>query len=554
MARLEKNRSRKAMIEPQRASGARGTNSLRRAFFTAAIRDERGQAIIWVALSLVLFLAASAFAVDLGHAMLVRKQLQASSDAAALAAAWHISDGTYAAVADTYSSTGTLNNYGGYTVDTPKVTVKCSSTVKLFGPSCDSSATPPTYNMVIVQETAHVQTFFAGVIGYPTITVTTTSAASKGARPTPFNVAIVLDTTASMSYTDNNCKISGVAQTQLKCAEHAIETIIEALDPSQDKVSIFTFPAMKVGSTAKETTCSGSSATYEPYTFPSTSGSTVATPTLSTGVSTTYEILGFDSGYLNSYGGSLTSSDPLVTAIGHGSCTGIVADAGTHFTYFAASIYQAQEALLAEQAAELTSGLKTSNAMIILSDGNASAIDTTSPDFQDMTCTSAGLSGVDCPSATVTNGVRNNSDGIYPDLVGQCGQAVDAAQSFNNFVVNPDGTSTGTLVFSVAYGASTGPDKARSGLSEGICDSDRAGYTPNDKSAHAGITPCQTMADMASPPWNGESNFFSDYNATGGDAGCVSPNSAVDAAGLDAIAAAIVSRLSESRLVPPDAP
>jgi hypothetical protein len=62
------------------------------------------------------------------------------------------------------------------------------------------------------------------------------------------------------------------------------------------------------------------------------------------------------------------------------------------------------------------------------------------------------------------------------------------------------------------------------------------------------------MADMASPPWNGESNFFSDYNATGGDAGCVSPNSAVDAAGLDAIAAAIVSRLSESRLVPPDAP
>jgi hypothetical protein len=51
-----------------------------------------------------------------------------------------------------------------------------------------------------------------------------------------------------------------------------------------------------------------------------------------------------------------------------------------------------------------------------------------------------------------------------------------------------------------------------------------------------------------------QSNFFSDYNAPGGDTACqaAAGNNAVT--NLNAIAKAILSRLSQTRLVPPDVP
>ncbi|MGH9561266.1 MAG: pilus assembly protein TadG-related protein, partial [Terracidiphilus sp.] len=183
MVNFGKSSLRRAMIKSQCGPSARATNLLRRSLLTAAIRDEHGQVLVWVALGMVLFLSACAFAIDLGRAYLVRKQLQASADAGALAAAWHLTDGTYTTVADTYSSTGTLNNYNqGYTVDAPVVTGECSTTVASWGISCSAATTPPTYNMVKVTEVAHVPTFFAGVMGFKTLTVSATSAASKGAR------------------------------------------------------------------------------------------------------------------------------------------------------------------------------------------------------------------------------------------------------------------------------------------------------------------------------------------------------------------------------------
>lgn len=564
MARLEKNRSRKAMIESQRASEARGTNCRQRPFFTAAIRNEQGQAVIWSALAILLLLGASAFAVDIGHAYLVRKQLQASADAAALAASWHISDGTYAAVAQTYSSTGTLNNYSGYTVDTPVVTAKCSTTVASFGPTCDAGATPPTYNEVVVQETAHVPTFFAGVMGFHTLTVSATSAASKGARPTPFNVAIVLDTTASMNATDSNCKVNGVSQTQLQCAENAIATILSQLDPTMDKVSLFTFPGMEVGSAANDTDCSGTQATGEPYTFPAAGATSVTTPTLTTvttkngkqtttTVQTTYQITtssttnadasGFLTDYIGSYkASSLDSSSALTKALGQSTASGCVGKGlvpnSTQNTYFAATVYQAQAALVAEQS--LNS--KSRNAMIILSDGNATAVDNSS--FQDMAC---AATGGHCPTQTASPGVNNSSDGKYPNLQGECGQAVDAAQSFND-----PNSLTGTEVFTIAYGSPASSTGGGSSGNGGNCGTDVG------TGQHSNITPCQTMQQMSSG-WDAtpqdQSYFYSDWNdAAQGGTGCQASGSNNAITDLNAIASDIVSRFTQSRLVPPDAP
>ena len=553
---------RNAILEPQRGSRTRSENSSRLRLSTAAIKDEQGQVLIWVALGMVLFLSASALALDVGHAYLVRKQLQSSADAAALAAGWHISEGTTAttAAALTYGSTGTLNNYNqGYTVDTPVVTLKCSTTVASWGLTCDSSGASPTYNMVTVKEVAHVPTFFAGVMGFKTLTVSATSAASKGARPTPFNVAIVLDTTYSMRVNDPDCG----NVTSLQCAQNAIGTILQGLDPSQDSVSLFTFPAIQYDpnnpNTNNDNNCSGQRAVAEPYAFPDKSATSLTQPTLTTTTSTTkcdkfgkncttttstntvqetYQVSAFSNTFISKYkASSLSSGDPIVNAIGQStSCSGLVVN-NSQNTYFAATIYQAQAALAVQQ----TANPKSSNAMIILSDGNATAVDNSS--FQDMTC---AATGGHCPTQTSTGGVDpTDTAGKYPSLVGECGQAVDAADAFNDFNAT---NNTGTLVFSIAYGAPSTSTSGGTNGNQGNCSTDRGA------GQHQNITPCSTMQQMSTGWPTDQSNFFSDYNAPGGDTACqaAAGNNAVT--NLNAIAKAILSRLSQTRLVPPDVP
>lgn len=571
MVKFGKSSSRKAILEPQRGSRTRSTNSSRRPLFKAAIRDEQGQVLVWVAMGMILFLAASAFALDLGHGYLVRKQLQASTDAAALAAAWHITDGTYQSVANTYGAAGTLNNYSqGYTVNTPiTVTPKCSTTVAGWGLTCDATATPPTYNMITVKETASVPTFFAGVMGFKTLTVSTISAASKGARPTPFNIAFVLDTTYSMRVNDPDCGNI----TSMQCAENAIATILEGLDPTQDYASMFTFPGFEYDpnnpNKNNDNDCSGTAATGEPYVFPSTTATSVTQPTLTTTTSTTkctgsgrnqtcttttstssiqetFQISDFSDSYISSYGASsLTSGDPIVNAIGQSSnCSGVQVNSKQN-TYLASTLYQAAAALDAEQSARLAGGVNSANAMIIFSDGNATTGD--NPVWSDMACTATG--GY-CPTQTSTNGLNpSDTTGTYPSLVGECGQEVDAAQSFNNFNST---TLSGILVFSIAYGSpSTSVADNSSPYNAGNCESDvGAGKHPN-------ITPCEAMQDM-STGWDqtpqDQSNFFSDYNAPGGSTACqaAAGNNAIT--DLQSIAKAILSRLSETRLIPPDTP
>ena len=530
MSKLERLTSREGLKESQRSSCGRGTNC-RRPRFRAAVADERGQVVVWVAVVMVMLIGASAFAVDVGHAMLVRKQLQTSADAAALAAAQHLADGTYAAVALTYSDKGSTNGYGGYNVDDPVITTRCSSTVAAWGVNC--SSTSP--NLVTVSETAHVNTFFAGAVGFPKLTVSAIAAAAKGARPTPYNVAIVLDTTASMRLNDSNC-----GGTQLSCAEDAIGVILAGLDPSIDNVSLFTFPAMDANTVQNDSNCSGVQATGEPYTFPSTTATSLTTPQITIGsgsnktvVNTTYQITGFLNTYRTSDGAkSLNSSSLLTQAIGQSSgCPGLVYNDSQN-TYFAATIYQAQAALDAEQAA-----IKgTENAMIILSDGNATAVNNST--FQDMECGSSG--GSHCPSGSASTGVNNSSDGKYPNLQGECGQAVDAAAAAQ---------AAGTLVYTIAYGAPSTSKSGGSAGNQGNCSTDRGA------GQHQNITPCQTMQQMSSGWPSDTSHFFSDYyDAAQGDTGCKAADANQTITDLKKIAAAIVTSLEQVRLVSPNAP
>ncbi|MGA7109775.1 MAG: VWA domain-containing protein [Terracidiphilus sp.] len=489
---------------------------------------ENGQVLPWLVLLLGIFLGLCALTVDVGRGLLVRRQLQASADAAALAAALTLPNSSYATVGQAYSSAvGSKNAYFGYTVATPVITARCSTTVA--GPPWNIPCTSTSPNVVTVTETATVSTFFAGVLGIPKLTVNVESTASKGAKPQPYNVAIILDSTNSMNNKDPNCS----NQTQLQCAENAIAIILAGLAPTEDHVSLFTFPAMVSTSAQNDSNCSGTQATGAPYTFPSTTASTLQTMpyttthsgrhgTTSTTVQTTYEISGYQNNYRTSdTATSLSSSSPLTSAIGSSKgCSGLVPNT-TQNTYFAATIYAAQASLLAEQAANPG----TNNAIIMLSDGNANAVNNGS--FSDM-----------ATSTQSTVGVNNSSDGKYPNLQGECGQSVDAAAA---------ATAAGTLFFTIAYGSPSTSTSGGGTGNQGNCASDiGTGQHPN-------ITPCQDMQQMSSG-WNSTprntSHFYSDYYAPGGDSGCQAADANNTVTSLNNIAASIVGQLSGARLIP----
>ena len=495
-------------------------------FRKGMLQDEEGQVLPWTIFVMLLFLGICSMSVDIGHAYLVKKQLQASADAAALAAAQHLGDGTWNAVGLNYSaSAGDKNAYNGFTLGTPNIKPRCSTTVA--GPPWNIPCTSSAPNVVTVQEVATVPTFFAWVLGHPSLTVNVTSAASKGAKPQPYNIAIILDTTYSMRTYDSNC-----GKTQLACAEDAISVILGGLAPTEDNVSLFTFPAMTTSSVTNDTNCSGNAATGEPYTFPSTTATSLSTMPYytssghgTTTVQTTYQIAGFSNNYRSSDTATSLASTSLTKAIGASSrCSGLAVNDSQN-TYFAATMYAAQAALDAEQVANPG----TDNAIILLSDGNATAVNNSY--FHDMSTSSES-----------SVGVNNSSDGKYPNLQGQCGQAVDAASA---------ASAAGTLVFTVAYGApstSTGGGRYGNG---GNCASDRGA------GQHQNITPCQTMQQI-STGWNSAkqdtSHFYSDYYAPGGDSGCQAAGANNTTTSLSDIAASIVGDLSGVRLIPPNTP
>jgi hypothetical protein len=106
----------------------------------------------------------------------------------------------------------------------------------------------------------------------------------------------------------------------------------------------------------------------------------------------------------------------------------------------------------------------------------------------------------------------------YPSLDDQCHQAITAA----NYA-----TATGTIVYTIAYGASS------SG-----CSTDAGGLA---------ISPCNTLQQMASGWSSGDtSRFYSDATASQNKGQCGSANSY----SLNGIFSSIAGKISQSRLIP----
>ena len=487
--------------------------------FQKVLKDERGQMLPVIAVMLsVVLLGFVGFVVDVGRAYIGYRQLQSATDASVLAAAQALPNFTNATAAATSygGAAGSLNAISGLTnVAMPSgyPLPECLTTLKNEGMACVTligGTGGATANAIQVKQTATVKMTFGALLGFKNITLTATAtAAMRGAVAAPYNVAIVVDTTSSMTSTDTdkNCN-----DTRINCALSGIQTLLQTLDPCAasgcgtvsngnvahpvDTVSIFAFPNITTATVADDYNCSGTTPAITPYTFPS------ATAVTYTPVTSTYQVIGYDSDYRSSNSATtLNSASNIAAAVGQGPSTTVTTKhghtttttttpcppmqaVGGQGTYYAGAIYAAQDSLVAAHAANTLS----QNVMIILSDGDSNA-------------TSSAM-----PGASTTSGT-------YPSTKNQCAQAVAAAAAAK---------LAGTKIYTVAYGSPS------SG-----CSTDTSG-----------ITPCQVMLDMAHDP----STFYSDYTASGGTNTCVS--SSQPTTDLNQIFTEIAGDLTLARLIP----
>ena len=558
------------------------------AIFRGILKDERGQMLIWAAMTLALFLGVGGgLSVDLGRAYVIRSQLQNAVNAAALAAAnqaYYVNSGATTGatnMATTWSAASTDNNANDVaaTVSAPVVTLKCVSTIMASG----SCSTESILNAVQVTQTATINTYFMKLFHVSSLTVTATATASMTGPPQPWNIAIILDATGSMSTKDSNC--SNV--TEFQCAANALELMLGKLNPCPNgasscstpyvRVALFSFPPVTSGSVGKDICSSSGTPSFTMYPLPNPSATTF-TPQITYTSSTygswtgTYEITygasdadsnGFVSDfYSSSASNHLNTSSSINKALGAGSSGCLHVDqslgsgagglypyyptnaTGIGVTYYASAIYSAQQALAAEQ--KLYPNFH--NAIIFLSDGQANMYDGNGTNYKNGVST--GCSGGSCSydssdgtdgafprSFTSTTGLYTlTGTGLYPDSTDECQQAIMAAQY---------ATNQGTRVYGVAYGAE------QSGC--GTAPSDGAGHTDTSVvatgknvafSSAAAISPCVTVENIASSM----NYFYSDYSQSGSGSTCY--DTLHSAVSLNDIGINIVGSLSGPALLP----
>ena len=279
----------------------------------------------------------------------------------------------------------------------------------------------------------------------------TAKAAMAGGQNSPWNIAVIVDTTASMNDSDGGDQCSGTRNT---CALLGVQALLNDLYPCGlgqtctssttyvDSVSLFVFPAVTGTTAYKDSTCPTSNPTIVAYTFPDPPSNTTLPS------ADTYQVVGFKNNYKITDGATtLNQAAPIVIAAGDsgvGNCNGIGAPGGEG-TYYAQVIYAAQAALLVQQAANPGS----QNAIILLTDGDATACASNANTTAGACNTKSQLlasEGTLNGTGTKTSNPTGYQSYAYPSALGECGQAVLAAQAAAN---------AGTTVYTIGYGSPT---------------------------------------------------------------------------------------------------
>lgn len=532
-------RKSQSMNTNPRTTEADAMTMLSLTYLRKALNDQRGQVLPWTVLAMTVLLGMAGLTIDVGNAYVTRNQLQNATNAAALAAAgavYNTSQSSNAgAYATNYSSGASTNqNYNSrWGAITPTITTKCLVMLMPSGSSCSGAPA----NAVVVTQTVRVPTTFMRLFGVSSIPVSATATTSMQGMAQPWNVAIIVDGSASMNTVDSNCTGN---VTRLVCALNGIKNLLEDTNPCPQgmsscttdaanlRISLFTFPNVTQNTNAATSTkgastgvaafygCNGTIPTPAPYTFPA-AGATSYTPVTVTftpsgqskPVTTpvTYQVVDYTSDfYLASSGNRLNTSSNLVKAIGASSgCTAMKSNGGEG-TYYAGVINAAQASLVAQKALYP----KARNALILLSDGQAQA-----------------------SSSQLNSGTTLTTTGLYPSAKDECQQAIMAAQA---------ATAAGTTVYAVAYGSeSSGCLTSSGGTDSTTIVTGLPGFSL------AGLTPCQTMLDISSSL----ATFYSDYNQSGSGSNCQDASHTVSS--IYDIFASISANFTTPRLLPNDA-
>ena len=199
-------------------------------FLRRVWKDRRGVVAILAALGIFAFVGFGAIVVDVAYVIDAHFALQAATNEAALAGAQDIgSGGTPLITAKNYSAyAGDMNVLSNITVASPTVSIQCLSG---WGIACSTNQTPATSaNIIEVTETATVPVFFANLFHAPPWSISATAVASaKGGAVGPFNVAFILDTTASMASLSGGTTGSACAgfSSAVDCAADGIQNSVE---------------------------------------------------------------------------------------------------------------------------------------------------------------------------------------------------------------------------------------------------------------------------------------------------------------------------------------
>ena len=494
-------------------------SNVRNSLLNRTFKDQRGQVLPWMALLMVLFLGMAGLTIDLSHAYVVYRALQASTDSATLAGAYAmtLSGATSTTVgnqvkaysslttgAGTTSGAGANADYNVPNVTLATPTLTCVTNSVYVQVPCTASATGD--NVIQVTQTAQVPMYFIQalkVFGNRTpstipVSVTSTAAMQSGANQA-LNLAVVLDTTSSMNSQDND---TNCGNTRLYCSLQGMQTLLQSLSPCStgstssnclsgyDQVSLFTFPNIQANQASDDTSCPTTNPNIPSYSAPAIPGASNTTWTAPSGTSATYQVTNFEDNYStnNQQNGGIATGTALGIASGANTgtnCGGLQAPGGDG-TYIAGAMYAAMTALQAEQAANPGS----KSAIILLSDGEAS-------------------------STKFGSGFGTGS--TYPSKNDQCRQTVAAGQYATQ--------TLGMTVYTVAYGSSANTSD---------CGTDSS----------PSITPCAEMLAAAS----NASDFYSDATASQGGGACTSgsnPN-----LNLQGIFQSIANRFTAARLVP----
>ena len=488
--------------------------------------DQHGQVAIITAALMVVLLAFAAFVTDIGFAYYSYQQLIATTDAAALAGGAAIPAATAQNTAYQYSGDAALGGSSTYNtrynmnITGVVVTLGCISTTtypNLGLPPCIAYGSQAAANAIRVKETATVPTFFAKVIGINSINISATATATaKGGAAKPYNIVMVLDSTASMgNTTDPTCTVPGIkgAPTPEQCAQYGVQQLLGELAPCQstlsncptptngmvtnpvDPVALMTFPGL-CSQTASGSTCPLTATKLSSPPVQSTYASDDYTSCTNPPISAYnnnpgYLILPYQSDFRPSDTAGISSSSHLVNAVGGGSCgmPGIQTPGGEG-TFYAGIIDAAQSYLT--QTTVTRTGVQSSdiqNIMIFLSDGNANA-----------TPTQLGGKASSYPSSN------------------ECQQAATRAGVAK---------AAGTKIYSVSYGPTN------SG-----CPTDAAPYN----------SPCYTMQQIASTP---SSEYFFSVPKSGSSTVCSGARSITT---LNQVFTLIASDLTNARLIPNNVP